>query len=148
MLVPKAGGKIPQSCMGLPAQHFPAQAHPGPMEQTEVKQSLSWFQFLCPRTSLGVRAEEGRRQEQSRAQGRAGHQWGTLALPSCHRGLLQGTQGYQQLLSCCQGLRGRWGWEGEVDDLKTREEPLSPSLTLQNSLKAARSSGREENPPL
>lgn len=51
---------------------------------------------------------------------------GAQALPSCRGGLLQGTQGYQQLLSCCQSFRGRRGWEWEVDDLGKQEQ--SPSV--------------------
>lgn len=43
--------------MDTPSTVFPCQTHPGPVKQTEVNQRLKRCQFLCPSTSLDVRAE-------------------------------------------------------------------------------------------
>lgn len=75
---------------------------------------------------------------------------GPQMLPSRHRGFLQGTQGDQQLLSCCKHFCWRWCWEREVDYLQTPRENASQYIIdtappEKQSLNAIMSPGREQN---
>ena len=147
VLVPKAGGKIPlpHAAPTCPAWHTPSTVLPCPNtprasktnrgEPETVKVMPVCVQKHTLRCEGRDRKAGGRTAVPTASTVEAERQCreelcgGPQMLPSRHRGFLQGTEGYQQLLSCCKCFCWRWCWEREVDYLRTPRENASQYIT-------------------
>lgn len=170
VLVPKAGRKIPlpHAAPTSPAWHTPSTVFPCPntarasKTNTGEPETVKMMPVSVQKHILRCEGWDGKAggttavptasivEAKQQCQEICG---GPQTLPSCHRGFLQGTQGYQQLLSCCKCFCWRWCWEREVDYLDTPRENASQYIidmapTEKQSLNTVRSPGREQNPPL